>query len=116
MPKRIEKTLDQFEQEIETLEATWGLRIGRATILATVSHQHIYGLLFRVLWPLMTGRCFDACLYRYPDQLLTQIQRRPSSVLISSPAHRPAVSIPVVKGMGLHHAPFAPTARGADSL
>jgi acyl-coenzyme A synthetase/AMP-(fatty) acid ligase len=88
-PKRIEKTLEQFEQEIETLEATWGSQIDQATttILATVSHQHIYGLLFRVLWPYMTGRCFDAYLYQYPEQLLAQIQRYDRSVLISSPAH-----------------------------
>ncbi|MCP4697591.1 MAG: AMP-binding protein, partial [Gammaproteobacteria bacterium] len=87
MPKRIEKTLAQFEQEIETLEATWGLQMGRAAVLATVSHQHIYGLLFRVLWPLMAGRCFDSGLYQYPEQLFARILQHPRSVLISSPAH-----------------------------
>lgn len=84
-PKRIEKTLAQFEQEIETLETTWGIE--RATVLATVSHQHIYGLLFRVLWPLMTGRCFNSYLYQYPEELLAEIQRHSRVVLISSPAH-----------------------------
>lgn len=86
-PKRIKKTLAQFEQEINTLEATWGLQIGNAIVLATVSHQHIYGLLFRVLWPVMTGRCFDSGLYQYHEQIFAKVEQCACAILISSPAH-----------------------------
>jgi hypothetical protein len=49
LPKPIGKQLIQFQLEIETLEKQWGKQLGNATALATVSHQHIYGLLFRNL-------------------------------------------------------------------
>lgn len=55
-PKLIDKRLYQLAHEIETLEACWGATLGGATILGSVSTQHIYGLLFRLLWPLCAGR------------------------------------------------------------
>ena len=59
----IPKALRHLEDEIETLEAVFGARLPRgARVFATVSHQHIYGLLFRVLWPLGAGRPFHANL------------------------------------------------------
>src|SRR6201999_478108 len=54
--KRIGKTLSQLEIEIRTLESLWGETLGDAGCLGTVSHQHIFGLTFRLLWPLMAGR------------------------------------------------------------
>ncbi len=68
--KEIPKTLQQFQTEIETLEQCWGAALGDAQVLATVSHQHIYGLLFRVLWPLAIGRCFYSEMYLSPEPLL----------------------------------------------
>ena len=62
--KAIVKQLAQLEAELNSLEAGWGAQIGDAAVIATVSHQHIYGLLFRVLWPLAAGRCF------YSEQVL----------------------------------------------
>jgi len=54
-PVAIEKRLDQLAREVEALEAAFGADAGTATVHGTVSHQHIYGLLFRVLWPLASG-------------------------------------------------------------
>jgi acyl-CoA synthetase (AMP-forming)/AMP-acid ligase II len=51
-PGAITKTLRQLDSEIESLEAQFGAALGDALVQGTVSHQHIYGLLFRVLWPL----------------------------------------------------------------
>ena len=49
----IPKALRHLEDEVEALEAAFGARLPDGTrVFATVSHQHIYGLLFRVLWPL----------------------------------------------------------------
>ncbi len=68
--KTITKSLQQFQSEIETLESCWGQQLAQAQVLATVSHQHIYGLLFRVLWPLAAGRCFHSQMYLSPEPLL----------------------------------------------
>ncbi|MFP3656715.1 AMP-dependent synthetase, partial [Burkholderia sp. SIMBA_052] len=72
-PKPIRKTLAQFNAEVHTLERQWGALVGDATMLASVPHHHIYGLLFRVLWPLAAGRAFDRAVSIEPLHLQTQI-------------------------------------------
>ncbi|MGZ4995709.1 MAG: AMP-binding protein, partial [Methylobacter sp.] len=84
--KPIVKSLNQFQLEIATLEKQWGEQLGDAAALATVSHQHIYGLLFRVLWPLSAGRCFHSQAYISPEALVRAIQHKPA-YWIASPAH-----------------------------
>jgi len=84
--KPIAKCLNQFQLEIATLEKHWGEQLGDAAALATVSHQHIYGLLFRVLWPLSAGRCFHSQAYINPETLVNAVQQRPA-YWIASPAH-----------------------------
>ncbi len=86
-PKKIIKTLVQLETEFETLEKLWGESIGDSVIRSTVSHQHIYGLIFRLLWPLCSQRCFDATTYPYPEKLFEKVQAATNNCLISSPAH-----------------------------
>jgi acyl-coenzyme A synthetase/AMP-(fatty) acid ligase/3-hydroxymyristoyl/3-hydroxydecanoyl-(acyl carrier protein) dehydratase len=81
--KPIAKCLNQFQLEIATLEKNWGEQLGDAAALATVSHQHIYGLLFRVLWPLSAGRCFHSQAYINPETLV----QHGSAYWIASPAH-----------------------------
>ncbi|KJG57389.1 AMP-fatty acid ligase [Photobacterium kishitanii] len=83
-PKAIIKTLDLLDNEIAQLEAIWGQQLQHNHICSTVSHQHIYGLLFRVLWPLCCGRSFDCFNLDYPEQV--QAQASTSNILISSPA------------------------------
>jgi acyl-CoA synthetase (AMP-forming)/AMP-acid ligase II len=56
-----------------------------ACVWSTVSHQHIYGLLFRVLWPLAAGRPFVNERIDYPEQIAQRLAGR--AVLVSSPAH-----------------------------
>jgi acyl-coenzyme A synthetase/AMP-(fatty) acid ligase len=82
----IPKRLSQLSCEVATLEASFGARLGAADIVATVSQQHIYGLLFRVLWPLAAGRAMHAHALNFPEELAQVLERRPS-VLIASPAH-----------------------------
>ncbi len=84
--KPIAKCLNQFQLEIATLEQQWGGQLGQAAALATVSHQHIYGLLFRVLWPLSAGRCFHSQAYINPETLVKALQHGPA-YWIASPAH-----------------------------
>jgi len=83
--KAINKTLQQFQSEIETLENAWGDLLKDAQIFATVSHQHIYGLLFRILWPLAAGRCFQSEMFLSPEPLLKSVDDV-SAYWVASPA------------------------------
>jgi len=84
-PEAIAKRLFQLEQEIAVLHQCWP-RSESAVVLASVSHQHIYGMLFRVLWPLCAGIPFERRNCLYPEDLLQQAAIYPQVVLISSPA------------------------------
>ncbi len=83
--KAIDKTLGQLEREIAGLESLFGPRLGPAHIEGTVSHQHIYGLTFRVLWPLAAGRRFGARSHHVWESLLATLE--PPTAIVSSPAH-----------------------------
>lgn len=82
----IPKRWSQLGREVATLDAQFGARIGAAAVVATVSHQHIYGLLFKVLWPLAAGRPLHALSLIFPEQLAAVLAAGPG-VLIASPAH-----------------------------
>jgi acyl-coenzyme A synthetase/AMP-(fatty) acid ligase/3-hydroxymyristoyl/3-hydroxydecanoyl-(acyl carrier protein) dehydratase len=85
-PKRIRKTLAQFNAEVHTLEREWGALVGDATMVASVPHHHIYGLLFRVLWPLAAGRAFDRAVCSGPQHVQSRIGQCGATVVVSSPA------------------------------
>lgn len=85
-PKPIIKRLIQLQNEIAVLEVLWGKQLGGSEIVSTVSHQHIYGLLFRVLWPLSAGRCFHSPIYLNPEILVNNIKDYPAC-WVASPAH-----------------------------
>ena len=82
----IPKRLAQLSNEVATLEGSFGRAIGDADVIGTVSHQHIYGLLFRVLWPLAAGRAMHAHSRNFPEELAEALALHPC-VLIASPAH-----------------------------
>jgi uncharacterized membrane protein/acyl-CoA synthetase (AMP-forming)/AMP-acid ligase II len=90
-PQAIPKQLAQLDAEVHTLQATFGARIATdAALYTTVSHQHIYGLLFIVLWPLArTGRAPRCHRIDYPEELAEQLSRQAAgqAILVSSPAH-----------------------------
>ena len=84
-PKRIEKTLAHLEAELAAQESLWGKAAQGALVYSTVSHQHIYGLLFRLLWPWVTGRPFARFAHLYPEELVADLTG--PAVLVSGPAH-----------------------------
>mgnify|MGYP001349216161 CR=1 FL=1 len=91
-PKRITKNLRQLTAELDDLAKVFGEFIRNSAFLATVSHQHIYGLLFRVLLPLSLRCPFGAEFHEYPETLVAatatleklSVER---AVWVSSPAH-----------------------------
>ena len=99
-PKCVRKTLGQFEQEARLLGRRWDGELGEAPVFATVSHQHVYGLTFRLLWPLAAGRPFIATTFATWEEVIAQLPA--AAVLISSPTH-------LLRLSGL--APLMPAAR-----
>lgn len=85
-PKLIDKSLRQLANEVDALEQLWGKDLAGATILGSVAAQHIYGLLFRVLWPLCAGRPFWRRALPFPEDLQRESLSQPAFAWIASPA------------------------------
>lgn len=85
-PIAVHKRLSQLEAELRSLEQVFGNGLDETTIAGTVSQQHIYGLLFRVLWPLAAGRPFRSERLATPEQIASAAGEGPMT-LIASPAH-----------------------------
>ena len=85
-PKAITKTIAQLDLEVQTLEMQWPSQ-RESVILATVSHQHLYGITFRLLWPVSAGCPFERDWCEYTEDVLHLAKCYSSFVLISSPSH-----------------------------
>ncbi|MGE8559101.1 MULTISPECIES: AMP-binding protein [unclassified Acinetobacter] len=88
-PKKIPRSLHQLLNEVQGLDASFQLP-EQAIAIATVSHQHIYGLLFKLLWPLASGRFFYQAQLAFPEDV-ADIQKKLTALklqnyVISSPA------------------------------
>jgi acyl-coenzyme A synthetase/AMP-(fatty) acid ligase len=85
-PKQVAKTLAHLSAEAEAIEGVLGPMAPRdAKVVATVPHQHAYGLAFRLAWPLATGRPFASTTLELWESVLAALD--PGSVLVTSPAH-----------------------------
>lgn len=68
--KPVAKEVRHLEDEVAVLESQLGAALGPdARVLSTASPQHLYGLLFRVLWPLAAGRPFLRSALLHPEEL-----------------------------------------------
>jgi len=91
-PQAIPKTLAQLLAEVMALEETFAPQLGAnathedITVWATVSHQHIYGLLFLVLWPLLADRPIGRKRLLYPEDMLETLSAQ-ACILVTTPAH-----------------------------
>ncbi len=100
-PSLIGKTFNQLNSEVSLLQQRWGQVLNNALTVATVSHHHMYGLTFKLLWPLLTGKAFLASEVAYLESL-PELSQQHELVVISSPAHLanipPSVDWPAVRG------------------
>lgn len=86
-PKLIQKNLQQLFIEVLSLHQHFSTCIPNDSIfVATVSHQHIYGLLFRILWPLSHNMPIYRPQIAYFEQWQQLLQQH-KLVLVASPAH-----------------------------
>lgn len=89
-PKKIPRTLQQLLCEVQGLAQAFDLP-SNSIAIATVSHQHIYGLLFKLLWPLAAGHHFYLEQQAFPEDVV-EVQKKllagypVEPYVISSPA------------------------------
>lgn len=83
--KPILKRIRHLHDEVRELGAAWDDLADDATVIATASHQHLYGLLFGVLWPLCAGRPFDARHHLHPEELIPRLRAVDRWVLAGVP-------------------------------
>ncbi len=81
------KTIGHIDREIAAHERRWGGLVAGAHALATVSHQHIYGLLFRVAWPLAAGRVFHGDTLLQPADVVAVMHAVPAAYLVTTPTY-----------------------------
>ncbi|WP_296247762.1 AMP-binding protein [Pseudomonas sp. UBA4194] len=85
-PKRIDKQLRQLANEVQALQHLWSAELGGACLIGSVATQHIYGLLFRVLWPLCAGRPFLRRQLPFPEDLQRASREHAEFAWVTSPA------------------------------
>jgi hypothetical protein len=84
--RRIEKAVRHLEDEVAVLEERFGAQLGPdARILATVAPQHLYGLLFRVLWPIASGRPFLRSAVLHPEELAPHSECAAPFAVVTTP-------------------------------
>ncbi|PKH07075.1 AMP-binding protein [Moritella sp. Urea-trap-13] len=106
--KPIVKQFSQLNCEVDVLIKTFTARLDATQLLvSTVSHQHIYGLLFKLFLPLKSGLAIVNDTFEYPEhisQLLAatlnkelnkelNLDDSQTALLISSPAHLKRLSL-----------------------
>ncbi|WP_299082291.1 AMP-binding protein [uncultured Paraglaciecola sp.] len=87
--KAILKQYHQLQTEVDCLETNFGEKVKDTVFLSTVSHQHIYGLLFKVLWPFAKKHGVVCQAFEYPEHIVNQVnnQNIADFTLVASPAH-----------------------------
>jgi acyl-coenzyme A synthetase/AMP-(fatty) acid ligase len=84
-PKAISKNVEMLEHEAAMLDSLWGEKSKQGPVFSTVSHKHVYGMTFKLIWPLMARRPFVAETHTLWELLLAELA--PDAVIVSSPAH-----------------------------
>jgi acyl-coenzyme A synthetase/AMP-(fatty) acid ligase len=83
-PKRVAKTLAELELELTALDH---LHKQSDVVLTTVTHHHLYGIVFRLLRPFCYQQAFSKYLQDYPEDLISMAKKYGRFTLVSSPAH-----------------------------
>lgn len=85
--KIIDKSWPQLIAETRALQSQWPLHgSSTLTVLGSVSAQHMYGLPFRLLWPMCAGRPFVRRQVSRPEEVQELVRKHRPCVWITSPA------------------------------
>lgn len=85
VPKPIAKSWRQLANEARALEHRWP-NDQPLCVLGSVGTQHMFGLPFRVLWPLCAGHVLDRPQRHYPEELEQASLAHARFIWITSPA------------------------------
>lgn len=83
--KAIQKYWYQLANEIDCLQALFPQE--QSCVLSTVTHKHIYGLLFKLIWPVFTNKTIVCETIEYPEQVEHFCQTLNNITLVSSPSY-----------------------------
>lgn len=97
MPQIWSKTPRNLLMEAVYLKETFDITEDD-TILATVPPNHIYGLLYSILLPLVSGAKVNAMTPTFPTEIIQRIEETNATILVSIPAHYRALKdLPIVQ-------------------
>ncbi len=103
--KSVRNLLSEAYNIVETFNIT-----ADDIILATVPPHHIYGLLYAVLAPLVSGALVVAETPTYPNEIVQALERTQATVLVSIPPHYRALK---THSFSKHHLKRAFSSAGA---
>jgi acyl-coenzyme A synthetase/AMP-(fatty) acid ligase/3-hydroxymyristoyl/3-hydroxydecanoyl-(acyl carrier protein) dehydratase len=84
-PKAITKQFRQLLEEARTLHQHFPMMSTK--VYSTIPHFHIYGLLFKILWPTLTYRCFNRETSFTLEDFQAKSKQQDNYLLVSCPAH-----------------------------
>ncbi len=70
-PKVVQQRLTEFEQDNKFILSQWGPELIKRKLCTTVSHHHIYGLLFSIMLPFTAGIPFRRTRISQPEEFLS---------------------------------------------
>lgn len=91
--KCVPKTLTQLFYEARALDTLFlqycpDLVQVKPIVWSSVTHQHMYGLTFRLLWPLLGNGLLTRTRQHYPESFVRNVQKAPRPPLfITTPTH-----------------------------
>lgn len=86
-PKAIFKNVKHLAEEVLAQHEMWGHELAQHPVISTVGHQHIYGLLHYVLWPLYRGAPLIDPVCHLAEEVFSCAEKYGPCVLVSSPTH-----------------------------
>jgi acyl-coenzyme A synthetase/AMP-(fatty) acid ligase len=83
--KPVVKRIRHLDDEVTGLRQIWDERVRGSVFFSTASHQHLYGLLFGVLWPLASGHSFQSHHFLHAGEAVPRMRELGDCVLASVP-------------------------------
>lgn len=84
--KVVRKNLGHIWSDVRYYDQMWEDIVGNSIVFSNISHQHIFGLYFKVLWPLVEGRAFYPETTLFPGDLSSMLEEVSEAYLVTSPS------------------------------
>ncbi len=84
--KKIQRTLKEIIYEAQALSSTFKDEPQPETVYSSVSPQHIYGLMFYIFWPLLTGKTIAYPRVIFPEEIEKLLKCEQKKTLVSCPS------------------------------